>query len=299
MLEGWGGSFYIEVLAAGAAAAVAVLLLIRAPRARLHAGGALIALGALLALHYVGVMIQIAKYSGGGSLRIGGALGVAGALVAALSGHQRAAVRAPEQSARRSPSDPTLDMRTYVRRERGDDPACRPGRVLRVGRAARRPSSARAARDRRRRVSCSPPATRPRPTASARRWAAGRLAACARRRSSSRRAWPPTPRRARRCSASSSTRRPWSKGCRSTRRFSTFAGCVESQAHPSRSPCGCGATSSSRSACRSRSASRGPSSSPRSRAAWPSPTVCSWCRPTASWTFSTRSPSSGSGASGR
>ena len=33
------------------------------------------------------------------------------------------------------------------------------------------------------------------------RWAAGRLAACARRRSSSRRGCPPTPRRARRCSA--------------------------------------------------------------------------------------------------
>ena len=63
-----------------------MLLLIRAPRARLHAGGALIALGALLALHYVGVMIQIAKYSGGGSLRIGGALGVAGALVVLAAG---------------------------------------------------------------------------------------------------------------------------------------------------------------------------------------------------------------------
>ena len=40
-------------------------------------------------------------------------------------------------------------VRTYVRVERGDDPACRPRRVLRVGRAARRPSAARAARDRR------------------------------------------------------------------------------------------------------------------------------------------------------
>ena len=86
LLEDWGGSFYIEVLAAEAAAMVALLLLIRAPRFRLHAGGALIALGALLALHYVGVMIQIAKYEGGGSLRLGGVLGVAGALVLLSAG---------------------------------------------------------------------------------------------------------------------------------------------------------------------------------------------------------------------
>ena len=66
-----------------------------------------------------------------------------------------------------------------------------------------------------------------------------------------------------------------------------------------RSPCGCGARSASRSACRSRSAWRGPSSSPRWPAAWPSPTACSWCRPTASSPSSTRCRSSGSGASGR
>ena len=64
-------------------------------------------------------------------------------------------------------------VRTYVRVDRGDDPARRPRRVLRVGRAARRPAAARAAGDRRRRASCWRRATRPRRTASARRWAGG------------------------------------------------------------------------------------------------------------------------------
>ena len=55
--------------------------------------------------------------------------------------------------------------------ERGDDPARRPRRLLRVGRAARRPPPARPARSSSAAASCSRPATRPRPTASARRWA--------------------------------------------------------------------------------------------------------------------------------
>ena len=66
-----------------------------------------------------------------------------------------------------------------------------------------------------------------------------------------------------------------------------------------RSPCGCGATCSSGSACRSPSAWPGPSSSPRWPAASPSPTGCSWCRPTASSRSCTRSRSSGCGASAR
>ena len=62
---------------------------------------------------------------------------------------------------------------------------------------------------------------------------------------------------------------------------------------------GCGARCASGSGCRSRSASPGRSSSPRSRAAWPSPTACSSCRPTASSRSCTRCRSSGSGASAR
>ena len=53
------------------------------------------------------------------------------------------------------------------------------------------------------------------------------------------------------------------------------------------------------SGCRSPSASPARSSSPRWRAAWPSPTACSSCRPTASSTSCTRCRSSGCGASGR
>ena len=190
-------------------------------------------------------------------------------------------------------------MRTYVRVERGDDPACRPRRVLRVGRAARRSSPARPAGDRRRRCRArgelrgqglrrphcdgrgAGPAAVPAgdrgqaPHVGLRRGEQGGRSRC------------------------SKTRRRWSKGCRSTRRSSTSAGSSGSRARPPRSPCGCGATCSSGSVCRSRSAWPGRSSSPRWRAAWPSPTACSWCRPTASSPSSTRSRSSGSGASAR
>ena len=99
------------------------------------------------------------------------------------------------------------------------------------------------------------------------------------RRSSSRRACRPTPRRAGRCSRCSTTRRRSSRGSRSTRRSSTCAGWSGSRARPPRSPRGCGATSSSGSGCRSPSASPARSSSPRWRAAWPSPTACSLVPP--------------------
>ena len=58
---------------------------------------------------------------------------------------------------------------------------------------------------------------------------------CARRRSSSRRGWRPTRRRARRCSRCSRTPRRWSRGCRSTRRSSTCAGWSGSPARRRRS----------------------------------------------------------------
>ena len=48
--------------------------------------------------------------------------------------------------------------------------------------------------------------------------------------------------------------------------------------------------------CPSRSVSRAPSSSRRWRVAWPSPTACSWCRPTVSSSSCTRFPWSGCGA---
>jgi hypothetical protein len=86
LLDGWPGSYSIEVLVAGAAAIVAVVVMVRTPRARLHTAGALIAVGALLAVHYVGFMIQFAKHEGVDSLRLGGVLGVAGGLVLLAAG---------------------------------------------------------------------------------------------------------------------------------------------------------------------------------------------------------------------
>ena len=69
-----------------AVAVVALVLLIRAPRARVRAGGALISVGTLLVLHFVGLMIFIAKWEGADALRLGGPLGVAGGLLLLVGG---------------------------------------------------------------------------------------------------------------------------------------------------------------------------------------------------------------------
>jgi hypothetical protein len=103
LLEEWGGAFYIEVLVAGAVAVVAMLWLLRLPRARLRAGGALIAVGALLALHLTAHMVQIVKWEGSvDALRFGGFFGVAGGLllvaagISVLRGDRRAEVPAAD-----------------------------------------------------------------------------------------------------------------------------------------------------------------------------------------------------------
>ena len=123
---------------------------------------------------------------------------------------------------------------------------------------------------------------------------------CARGRSWSSPGCRPTPRPARRCSRCSTTPRRWSRGCRSTRRSSTSAGCGGSSGTPARDRRPAAARgAASGSACPSPSAWPAPSSWPRWPAAWPSPTACSSSRPTASWPSSTRCRSSGCGASGR
>ena len=125
-------------------------------------------------------------------------------------------------------------MRTCVRVARGDDPARRPRRVLRVGRAAGRPRAARPAGDRRRRRRARGQLRGQgvrHPHGDGRR---GRRGGCARTRSSCRRGCRPTPRRARRCSRCSRTRRRSSRGSRSTRRSSTCAGCGGSPGTPAR-----------------------------------------------------------------
>ena len=181
-----------------------------------------------------------------------------------------------------------------------DDPPCRSRRVLRVGGAARRPTSARPAGDRGRR-------------GGARRELRGegvrdphrdgrprRRAACARGRSWSSRASPRTSKRARRCSRCSRDTTPLVEGLSIDEAFLDVGGLGARVGHArSRSRRSCGARCSSGSAWRSRSASRARSSSPRSRAASPSPTVCSSCRPTASSRSSIRFRCSGCGASVR
>ena len=82
-------------------------------------------------------------------------------------------------------------------------------------------------------VSCSPRATRPRPTASTRRWAVAPRDGCVPTSLSSVRACTPTRKRARRCSRCSRTpRRSW-RPCRSTKRSSTSADCGACRARPS------------------------------------------------------------------
>jgi hypothetical protein len=101
--KGWGGPYYGEILVAGLLAAVALLLLIRFPRARLHAAGALVAVGLLLALHFAGFMIQTAHYAGADALRLGGPLGILGGLLLVAAGAgvlvaQRATAELPTQA---------------------------------------------------------------------------------------------------------------------------------------------------------------------------------------------------------
>ena len=196
-------------------------------------------------------------------------------------------------------------MRTYVRVRRfsahdGDDPARRPRRVLRVGRAAGRPPAAGAAGHRGRRSRARRELRGQGVRGPHRDGRSCRRVGCARGRSSSSRASPRTPRRARPCSRCSRTRRRSSRGSRSTRRSSTSAGSRRVSGTPVEiatrlAPRGARA----RRARRSRSGSRARSSSPRWRARSPNPTACSSYRPTASSRSCTRSPSSGSGVSAR
>ena len=105
-----------------------------------------------------------------------------------------------------------IQMRTYVRVDRSDDPARRPRRVLRLGRAARRSAAARPPGDRRRRGRARGQLRGQGASASARRWAGGRRGGCARRRSSCGRGCRPTPRPAGPCSRSSSDTSPLVEG---------------------------------------------------------------------------------------
>ena len=128
-------------------------------------------------------------------------------------------------------------MRTYVRvGRRSEHPACRPGRVLRVGRAAGRSTPARPAGDRRgrggARLQLRGEGLR-RPDRDERRPGAPPVPAGHRRRSPACRR---TPRPARPSSRSSRTPRHWSRGCRSTRRSSTSAACARSPVRRSTSP---------------------------------------------------------------
>ncbi len=150
---------------------------------------------------------------------------------------------------------------------RGDDPARRPRRVLRVGRAAGRPAPARAAGHRRRRRRAG---GQLRGEGVRRAHGDGRCAGAA--------ALPGGGRRAAahgRLLGGEQGRLPRLRGRLAARR-----GAVDRRGVPRRprdgadrrvrrprSRCGCGATSASGSGCRSRSASRGRSSWPRSRAA--------------------------------
>ena len=162
------------------------------------------------------------------------------------------------------------------------------------------PAAARAAGDRRRRGRARGElrgAGARRPHGDGRRAGAAAVPAT---RSSCRRGCRRTRRRARRCSRCSGTRRRWSRGCRSTRRSSTCAGMAHFAGTPAEiadaaAPPGARGGR----ACRSRSGSRGRSSSPRWPAAWPSPTACSSCRPAASSRSCTRCRWSACGASGR
>ena len=79
-------AFYLEVLLVGLAAAGAALALVLAPRVRLHAAGALIALGFALAAHMLGVLVHFGHEDGVRYLRFGGPLGLVGGLLLVAAG---------------------------------------------------------------------------------------------------------------------------------------------------------------------------------------------------------------------
>ena len=182
-------------------------------------------------------------------------------------------------------------MRTYVRVRdagglgRGDDPARRPRRLLRVGRAARRPSPARPAGHRRGRGGA----------------VVELRGACVRRAHRDGRTTGPAavPAGDRGHAPDVGLLRGERGGVRGVRRHHAAGrGPVDRRSVPRRrrAPADIGhthrdrravaaATCSSASVCPSRWAWPGPSSSPRSRAAWRSPTVCSWCRPSGELDF--------------
>ena len=88
LLEGWGRPFYLEVLVAGAAAGLAFGALIRTPRARLQAAGALVGIGVLLALHLAALLVHVATDGRAQDIRLGAPLGIAGGLLLILAGRK-------------------------------------------------------------------------------------------------------------------------------------------------------------------------------------------------------------------
>jgi hypothetical protein len=82
----WALPVFLEVATAAGLALLMLLVLAAAPRWRLHAGGALVGLGTLTALHVAGVVVHIAKFEGAGALRWGGVIGIAGGLLLVAAG---------------------------------------------------------------------------------------------------------------------------------------------------------------------------------------------------------------------
>jgi len=81
-----GRTAYIELLAGGIAAILAVVALVRLPRVRLQAGGVLAAVGLLLAAHLVGIVVQYGHDAGFAQIRAGGVIGIVGGIVLAAAG---------------------------------------------------------------------------------------------------------------------------------------------------------------------------------------------------------------------
>jgi hypothetical protein len=96
---------YLEVLGAAVLAFLVLVWLARAPRARLHAGGALLGIGALVVLRFVGVAVHIAYFEGVGALRAGCPLGILGGLLVAAAGARVLA------GARERPPEAAADLR--------------------------------------------------------------------------------------------------------------------------------------------------------------------------------------------
>jgi hypothetical protein len=84
LFDGW--AYAAEVLLLALVAAGTSVVLVRLPRLRLHAAGTLVGLGTILALHLVGIIVELAHEDGMLKVGLGAPLGIVGGILLVVAG---------------------------------------------------------------------------------------------------------------------------------------------------------------------------------------------------------------------